>query len=126
MLTATKQTRKQVFPPGAMVIEQGMPVDHFFMVAKGAVDVVVNSKVPETTLERLGPGQFFGEVSLTMGVNSIAGVRSAADGPTELVSLSKDAFLGLMKSSPRMTDTLSQVAQMRMNETYHLIEQYRS
>jgi ABC-type lipoprotein export system ATPase subunit len=122
MLAATRETKKHVFQPGAMVIQQGKPVDHFFMVAKGAVDVVVNSKIPETTVERLGPGRFFGEVALTMGVNSITGVRTTTEGPTELVSLSREAFMGLMKSSPRMTDTLNQVAKMRMDEAQNIIE----
>jgi len=126
MLAATRETKKQVFPAGTVVIHQGMPVDHFFMVAKGTVEVVVNSKIPETTVARLGPGQFFGEVSLTQGVNSIAGVRAAADGPAELLSLSKDTFLDLMKLSPRMTETLAQVARTRMDETQNLIEQYYS
>ncbi len=122
MLAATQKTRKQVFPAGTVVIQQGMPVDHFFMVAKGTVEVVVNSKIPETTVARLGPGQFFGEVSLTMGMNSIAGVRTGPEGPAELLSLSKDTFLDLMKSSPRMTETLAQVARTRMDETQNLIE----
>jgi ABC-type lipoprotein export system ATPase subunit len=122
MLAATHKAVKQVYPPGSMVIHQGQPVDHFFMVAKGEVEVVVNSKIPETRVARLGPGQFFGEVSLTMGLNSIAGVRTMAGEPTELALISKAEFLSLLNTSPRMTNALESVAKIRMNETRVLLE----
>jgi ABC-type lipoprotein export system ATPase subunit len=121
MLTATHQLKKQVYSPGSLVIHQGEPVDHFYMIAKGEVDVVVNTKIPETTVTRLGPGQFFGEVSLTMGVNSIAGVRAGVDKPVELNTISKEEFLRLVKSSPRMGEALEKVAHLRMKETQTLL-----
>lgn len=125
MLLASRETKKEIFPPGSMVVHQGNPIDQFFMVASGSVDVVVNSKIPETTIARLGPGQFFGEVSLTLGVNAINSVRTASDGPVELVSIPRKFFEDLMKSSPRMMDALVQVAHMRMAETKNLINSYR-
>jgi CRP-like cAMP-binding protein len=125
MLAATHKAVKQVYPPGSMVIHQGQPVDHFFMIAKGEVEVVVNTKIPETRVARLGPGQFFGEVSLTLGLNSIASVRTMAGEPTELTLISKDEFLGLLNKSPRMADALERVAQIRMNETRVILENNR-
>jgi ABC-type lipoprotein export system ATPase subunit len=124
MLTATHQLKKHVYQAGSQVIHQGVPVNQFFMIAKGEVDVVVNTKIPETTLARLGPGQFFGEVSLTMGVNSIAGVRAASSGPVELMSISRDEFLGLIKTSPRMGFALEKVAKLRMKESQTLLGTY--
>jgi len=125
MLTATHNTVKSIYPPGSMVIQQDEPVDNFYMIAKGEVEVVVNSKIPETRVARLGPGQFFGEVSLTMGVNAITGVRTLANGPTELRLISKGDFLDLLKGSPRMANALESVARLRMKETQVLIENHR-
>jgi ABC-type lipoprotein export system ATPase subunit len=124
MLAATHQLKKHVYQAGSQVIHQGEPVNQFFMIAKGEVDVVVNTKIPETTLARLGPGQFFGEVSLTMGVNSIAGVRAASSGPVELMSISRDEFLGLIETSPRMGSALEKVAKLRMKESQTLLGTY--
>ena len=121
MLTATHQLKKQVYPAGSQVVTQGEPVDHFFMIAKGEVEVVVNTKIPETTVAVLGPGQFFGEVPLTMGGNTIAGVRAGSDGPVELMSISKEEFLGLINTSPRMGSALEKVAKLRMVETQTLL-----
>ena len=125
MLAATRETKKQTYPAGSMVVQQGMPVDHFFMVAKGEVEVVVNSKIPETRVARLGPGQFFGEISITMGVDSVAGVRTTSSGPAELAFIAKDTFLGLLKTSSRMADAMAEVARMRMEKTRDLVEQHR-
>jgi len=122
MLSATHDLVRRVFPPGSMVIHQGEPVDHFYMISKGEVEVVINSKIPETRVARLGPGQFFGEVSLTKGVKSIAGVRTLNHGPAELELISKKEFMNLINSSPKMMDIMEEVVDIRLNETRAILE----
>ena len=122
MLAASHQAQKLVYPPGSTVIHQGAQVDYFYMVTQGEVEVVVNSKIPETTVARLGRGQFFGEVSLTMGVDSIAGVRATAEGPAEVTMISREAFLALLHNAPEMAEALNKVAQLRLDETRVLLE----
>jgi ABC-type lipoprotein export system ATPase subunit len=124
MLAATQKSRKQVFPPGATIIQQDQPVENFYMVVDGEVDVLVNTKIPETRLARLGPGQFFGEVSLTMGGNSIASVRAVLDHPAELAMISREEFLNLLKSSPSMNAAINRVAQLRLDDNRSQIEKY--
>jgi ABC-type lipoprotein export system ATPase subunit len=123
MLVATHQSKKRVYLPGSTVIHQGETVDHFYMIARGEVEVFLNHSIrPELNVTRLGPGQFFGEVELTLGVNSIAGVRITPEGPAELALISKDEFLDLLKGSPLMNDALESVARLRRNETQVLLE----
>ena len=126
MLAATHKSRKEIYPPGSTIIHQGEPVQNFFMIINGEVEVVANTKIPETRLVNLGPGQFFGEVSLTMGGNSIASVRSLPENPTELALISKEVFLGLLKASPTMKNAMTRVAQIRLEENRALIGSYRS
>ena len=126
MLSATHKTVSKMFPPGSVIIQQGEAVDYFYMVTKGEVEVVVNSKIPETTVARLGSGQFFGEVSLTTGRNSIAAVRTSGQHPTELSMISKEDFLGLLGNAPRMAGALEKVAQIRMDETKGIVENQKS
>ncbi len=126
MLAVTHQIEKRVYSPGSQVIHQGESVDQFFMIAKGEVEVVVNTKIPETTVARLGPGQFFGEISLTMGVNSLAGFRVGVNQPAELKTISKEEFMDLIKNSPRMENALEKVAKLRMEETQILLGNYHS
>jgi CRP-like cAMP-binding protein len=117
MLAATHQAKKQLFPPGSTIIRQGEPVDYFFMVASGEVDVILsNAECPEMCLARLGPGQFFGEVELTQGRNSVASVRAAKNGPVELALLEREQFAQLLRGSPPTEQALAEVAQARLEE----------
>jgi CRP-like cAMP-binding protein len=117
MLAATHQAKKQVYAPSSTIVSQGEPVDHFFMVAEGEVEIVLqNSKYEEMSLARLGPGQFFGEVELTQGGNSIASVRAVAEGPVELAILPKEEFLRLIAASTSTRQALGEVAQSRFAE----------
>ncbi len=116
MLAATRQSQKRIFEPGVTVLNQGQAVDHFFIVARGEVEIVVNSKIPETTLRRLGPGQFFGEIELIRGGASLAGVRATEQGPAELALIPKVEFLNLLQGSPNMRKAFDRVAQIRSRE----------
>ncbi len=117
MLEATHQAEKRRYEPGSMILQQGRQVDHFFMIASGEVDIVLNSPgCPEISLARLGEGQFFGEVELLHSENSIASVRAAATGPVELSLLPKNGFQQLLGGSPATREMVAQVAQMRLEE----------
>jgi ABC-type lipoprotein export system ATPase subunit len=126
MLTATHQIHKRMYLPGTQILHQGEPVDRFFMISKGEVELFVNTRIPETTIARLGPGQFFGEVSLTTGQNSIASARVSGDSPAELATISKDEFMRLIKSSPRMEDAIGSMAKLRIQETQNLLNNPKS
>ena len=41
MLSATKKAEKRQFTPGEMILRQGEPVEHFFMIQAGEVEIVV-------------------------------------------------------------------------------------
>ncbi len=117
MLEATRLAEKKEYPPGTTIIRQGEPVQYFYMVQKGAVDILLRSPgCPELNLARLGPGQFFGEVELIGGGNSIASVRSAPGGALELALISKDLFIQLLDGSPATQHSISAVAQSRLEE----------
>jgi CRP-like cAMP-binding protein len=77
--------------------------------------VVSNDGCGEMSLACLGPGQFFGEVELTSGQNSIASVRASKSG-TELAELPKDEFYNLIDGSPLTRDALRKVADTRLAE----------
>ncbi len=121
LLSASQRSKKHIYPPGSMIIHQGEPVDHFYMVANGEVDILINTQIPETRVARLGPGQFFGEVELIQGWASIASVRAASEGSIELAMISKNEFLKLLGTSPKMKEAFDKVAQVRVEENQALI-----
>jgi len=117
MLSATRRARKAVYPPGTTILRQGDPVENFFMVARGDVEVVLgNADGGEMCLARLGPGQFFGEIELRRGGNSNASVRASPEAPAEVALLPRAEFDQLIDESTLARQVLDQVAGARLNE----------
>ena len=120
MLLASRQAQKQVYAPHAAILQQGQAVGHFSMITGGEVEIVVGAASPdnecrEICLARLGAGQFFGEVELTLGHDSIASVRASEHG-AELAVLSRQEFFQLIDGSPLTRGALRQEAEKRMAE----------
>jgi CRP-like cAMP-binding protein len=98
-----------------MIIHKGQNVNNFFIVVRGQVEVVLeNSKRPEVTLGQLGPGEFFGEIELIHGGDSLASVRAAPDDPVELVALPHKDFAEMLVGSPLTEEALSRIVQARL------------
>jgi putative ABC transport system ATP-binding protein len=109
MLEATQQAKKQRIKPNEVILRQGEPVENFFMVVSGRVEVVVRDWLKrERVLTCLGPGQFFGEIELILGGKSIAGVRATEKGAV-VANLPKDQFYSLIDGSPLTRDNLQGV-----------------
>jgi len=93
-------------PAEQVLARAGEPGDHFFFIIDGATRV----EVPPQSHRRVGPGEFFGEMSLLDG-----GPRSAtvvADTPVRLLLVHRRDFWKLLKEAPGLTEqilvTLSQ------------------
>jgi putative ABC transport system ATP-binding protein len=115
MLKITHQLVKKTYQPGETILEKGHPVDHFFMIAKGQVEVIMQSpKCPYLVLAHLGAGEFFGEVELVYGGDSIASIRVAPGAPVELVTLPRDAFQELLCASPLTEQAISKLVYTRL------------
>lgn len=116
MLEATHLAQKELYKPGEMILHQGKTVDHFCMVARGEVEVVVNmGQTNEHNLARLGSGQFFGEIELIRGGKSVAGVRASDEG-AEIAFLSREKFFNLVDGSPLTRSELQKIADARLSE----------
>jgi len=116
MLKATQQATKQQFAPKSTILHQGQSVDYLFMIVSGAVEIVLNTQASdEMSLACLGPGQFFGEVELTQGGQSIASVRAAARG-AEVALLPKAIFYQLIDESPLTRHAIQDLAATRLEE----------
>jgi len=76
------------------VVRQGEPGDDFFLVVDGTVAVDRNGE----GLARLGPGDFFGEISLLDGRPRTA--SATADGPVRLLMLRHVDFDQLLDTHP--------------------------
>jgi len=111
------KVEKLHFQPGETILRSKEPVEKFFMIAKGNVDVVLHGRRKEDlVVSQLGANDFFGEIELMRGGKSIASVRAASDNPVELLAFSRDDFNWLMKESPLTEKAISDIVQKRLEE----------
>ena len=93
------------FLKGRRIARQGEVETGFFLIVAGSVSVVRDGAV----LARLGPGQFFGELSLLDRKPRVASV--VADEPTTCLALPSWEFQQLLETEPRIaTAVLKEVA----------------
>lgn len=83
-----------------VIVAQQQPGDSLYLIATGKVKVSLSGeKGREIILSVLGPGEFFGEMSLLDGEPRSASVIAQA--PTQLYILSRDAFVDYLRRSPQ-------------------------
>lgn len=113
MLEFTKLAEHKIYQPHETIISRDEHVDHFFMIRKGEVEVVLQDKNKETKLSNLGPDEFFGEMELLRGGKSIANVR-AGDKPVEIYTLPRAEFIRVMNESPITAEAVGKIVQKRL------------
>ena len=105
------------FAPGAVIIRRGDPVEHFYLITKGRVDVrVQREEGREFVVSTMGRGQFFGEIELLHGGTALATVSAAPEGGAEAIALDRQAFLALVEQSEALRSAVRQVAEQREAE----------
>jgi len=114
MMEFTKLAEGRKYETKATIISRDAHIEHFFMIHKGEVEVVLQDrKNQETIISHLTPGEFFGEAELSRGGKSIANVR-AADGPVEVVIIHRDDYKRVMDQSPITAEAVSKIVQQRV------------
>jgi len=105
------------FHPGQVIIEHKKPVDNFYMIQKGRVDIVLKGRRrDDLVISTLEKNDFFGEIELMQGGKSIASVRASEEGPVELLALSRQDFNWLMEESPLTEDAIGKTVQKRLEQ----------
>jgi CRP/FNR family transcriptional regulator, cyclic AMP receptor protein len=87
---------------GASVVRQGDEGDSFFVVLTGEAKVTVNGR----TVNRVVPGDHFGEISLLDGGARTASVVSET--PMTLLMIDRRSFAKLLEREPSISVTLLQ------------------
>jgi len=109
------------FQPGEIILEHKKPVEHFYMIQKGKVDIVLKKRRSnDMVISTLQNNDFFGEIELLGGGKSIASVRAALGEPVELLSLSREDFKWLLDESPLTEKAISIMVQKRLEERKQL------
>jgi putative ABC transport system ATP-binding protein len=117
MLAVTRQIERRTYPAGATILQRDTHVDSFFMIASGTVEVVLQGKSQaDRVVAQLGRGDFFGEIELLRGGQSIASIRATPAGPVELAALPRGPFAQVVADSPLTQEALGKIVQQRLPE----------
>jgi CRP-like cAMP-binding protein len=90
-------TEEQRYMEGARVVREGDVGDTFYVILEGGANVVSGSG---RIVNRLQPGDFFGEISLLDGGPRTATV--VADTPLTMLALPRKAFLKAIEQEPEV------------------------
>ena len=109
-----EQTQRRLFAPGELIIREGEHGDELFIILQGQVRVHLDVGGRRREVGRLGPGQFFGEMSLMTGEMRTASV-SASD-EVDLMIIDKRAFQPVLETAPELAETISRILTERSEE----------
>ncbi|NUN48849.1 MAG: protein kinase [Candidatus Brocadiae bacterium] len=108
--------RARTYAAGDAIIRRGEPGDAMYIIHRGAVRIpILDPAGREKFVAALGPGDFFGEMSLMTGDPRSADV--IADGPTDCLIIDKEIFQGLTRQHPGVSKFLTQILARRLSES---------
>lgn len=100
---------------GEVIIHQGAAGNELFIVQSGEVAVLVGRTGGSTAeVARLGPGKFFGEMSLMTGERRSATVQATLE--CELATVDKEAFHEILAAAPDLAVKITEVLITRQSE----------
>ena len=113
-ITRSQQTTRSHYEPGQIVFNQGDLARGFFIILDGQVEVVRRRGEIEEQVATMGPGEYFGEISLLFGVRHTATIRALT--PVDLLIMNGNDFTALANASADFRDLLGGIMRQRLSE----------
>jgi CRP-like cAMP-binding protein len=109
--------RRHRYDRGEILVHEGEPSDSLHLVATGRLAVRVSTAEGDNaTLNILGPGDYFGELSLLDGQQQVRTATIVALEPAETMALSASAFRDLRQRHPAADQLLLRLMARRIEE----------
>jgi CRP-like cAMP-binding protein len=100
------------FAPGEVIFRQGDPGDFVYTIIDGRVEVVrEESAGEEKVINRLGAGEYFGEMALISNAPRTATVRATTE--VDAVAIARDDFTALYMYLPDLHRSIEKVVKQR-------------
>ncbi len=96
---------------GWVLVEPAQPGSGMFCLLEGTVNV----ELPKGRLISLGPGEFFGELSLLTEVDRVARVRASST--VRGIAIGRSAFQDLLREEPQIAVAMLPVLARRLVDT---------
>ena len=92
---APAQQQERQFPKGQVIFRQGDSGEEMFVISRGRVRLTIGANGHEREIAVLGPGEFFGELSLLSDIPRTATAEAAED--ATLLAIGRDVFAMLVQ-----------------------------
>ena len=96
------------FVSGDIIFQEGQPGDAMYLVLKGLINIQVKGK----SVAKIGPGDFFGEMSLIDDQFRSATATAMRD--SQLVAVGEEQFLRMVKKNPEFAIYILQILVKRL------------
>ncbi|MGE3270440.1 MAG: cyclic nucleotide-binding domain-containing protein [Chloroflexota bacterium] len=111
-----RYARSETFAPGEVIVRMGDPGSTLYIVRTGRVSVVrEQASGRAVALATLGPGEFFGELSIFDGERRSATVMALEE--TSTVTLGRFDLVKVVSSNPQIGLSLLKSLSVRLRET---------
>ena len=111
----SRSTRLDGFQAGQVIVREGRVGAAFFIIVSGSVEVVKGLGSPqETVLAKLGPGEFFGEISTVKHLPRSASVRATED--SDCLVIRRTDFEAFISQFPGAAIKVEAAARARLAE----------
>jgi CRP-like cAMP-binding protein len=104
------------YGPGEVIFRQGDSGDEMFVVAAGRVGLSIAVDGHERQIAVLGPGEFFGELSLLSGAPRTA--TATAGEATALLAISRDVFTMLVQDDIEIVFEMMKKQGTRLSDSH--------
>lgn len=109
---------ERLYTKGEAIMREGAPGGSMFVIVSGQADVTIAGGVVRT----LGPGDFFGEMSLLTGEPRTATV--VASQPCRLMEMTSEAFRGFVMAKPSVFEAMEPAVLARRTELLAVREKF--
>ena len=103
------------YTPGERLCSQGEPGDSAFIILSGDADVVVATENGDQVVAKVGANDIVGEIAILCDVPRTATLVAVSD--MDVLTISKDNFLKLLKEFPEMALEVMRVLAQRLEKT---------
>jgi CRP-like cAMP-binding protein len=103
-----------VVPKGTILFQQGDPGDEMFVVAAGRVRLTLSEEGRAKEIDVLGPGDFFGELSLLNGAPRTATAEVQED--ATLLRIRRETFAMMMQDDLQVVFRMMNVLGQRLSQ----------
>ena len=116
-------TEEIVYPPGEIVIKEGETGETMYLIIKGEVSVIKGQeKGREIELDRIGAGDYFGEMALFEDVVRSASIRTEKE--THLLVLHKLEFSEIVREYPQIALQICKEFSGRLRRLHEKMKRY--